>query len=97
MLKFFLLLFVKDTIYGKTAKFHYRLKLKIIKLTSLFTFHTASLHSASKLAPFNGSSGTCSIVYRLYVIPPEPFSKNLCFMGKQADSEDQLRSYVSHQ
>lgn len=78
------LLFVKDTAFRKTAKFRRSLILKIINPTSLFPFHTASLHPASKLATFDVSSGTCSIFYRLYMIPVEQIYEKLCFMGKQA-------------
>jgi hypothetical protein len=93
MLKFSPFLFVKDMTFRKIVQFCHLLTLKIMKYNCLFPFHTTSLHSASKSAPVNGSSGTYSIVYKLYVIPVEPISGKVCFTGKQADSEGQICSY----
>jgi hypothetical protein len=87
MFKFSLLVFVKDRVLPKIAQFRHCLTLKIIKPNCLIPFHRASLYPVCKLASFNGSSRTCSIFYRMYVMPAEPDPEKLCFMGKQADSE----------
>jgi hypothetical protein len=97
MLNFPALIFVIDKAFRKAAQFRQRLTLKIMQSTGLFPFHTTSLHPASKLAPVNGSSGKCSFVYKLYLIPTEPASGNMCFVGKQAGSEGQICSQVSPQ
>lgn len=74
--------FAKDRVFRKVAQFLHRPTLKIIKPNCLTPFHRANLYPASKLASFNGSSRTCSIVYRMYMMPAEQNTEKTVFYGK---------------